>query len=178
MGGIVTNCPIKRGILNIGRNRSVGLHEFSKATLTIKKGGSLKLMGYANFSEGTSIRVDEGGELIIGDHFYCNKNCHIGANKKVEFGDNCLLGSNISIQDCDGHHIYDTDGNIKPNQKNIKIGDHVWIASDVIIQKGTYIERDNVVSRGSIVYGSFTESNYIIGGFPIGYIKKIGGWKN
>lgn len=176
-GSIIIDTQIRRGLLRLGRGGSEGLQQVDRTMLTIEHGGFLSLKGNINLSEGTSIRIDESGEMIIGENFFCNKNCRFTAKKNITFGNNCLVGWNVRVNDCDGHFIIDEDYNTKPYQKDIIISDHVWLASDVIIQKGTFIAKDCVVAQGSIVNGYFKDSKSLIGGVPAKQIKKIGGWQ-
>lgn len=42
----------------------------------------------------------------LGNDFYANRNLTIQCEKQILFGDNDLLGWNVSVRDTDGHRIY------------------------------------------------------------------------
>lgn len=66
--------------------------------------------------------------------------CHSG----VEIGKDCLFGPGVKIFDND--HLFTKDKGVSCSLKSspISIGNHCWIASDVIILKGSKIG-DNCV---------------------------------
>ena len=50
--------------------------------------------------------------------------------------------------------------------REIVVGDHVWIGSESLILKGTQIAKDNVVAANSILSGTkINENNVIVGSF-------------
>ena len=97
--------------------------------------------------------------------------------QKVTIGKNCMLSYGIFIRTYDGHTIYDTTTKqaINPPQ-DVKIGNHVWIASDCKILKGSIIPSNCVVGTSSIVTKAFDEQNCIIAGNPARVVKQNINW--
>lgn len=134
-------------------------------------GGKIIFNGTCNFGECFGIAV-EGGEISFGENFYANRNFMTECQKKITFGKNVLLGWNVSIRDTDGHSI-----NGKPFTDEITVQDHVWIASDVTILKGSVISNNSVVACRSTVCGfKADKEKCLIGGTPAKVIKKNVEW--
>ena len=116
--------------------------------------------GLATFSKGTHIVARSLGHLIIGDKFFCNANCDILCNKLIKFGNNNLLGWNITFLDSDGHDTFVL--NEKQEQvKAIKIGNNVWIGANSTILKGVCLADNTIVPYGSVIHKSNQEENVV-----------------
>ena len=134
-------------------------------------GGKMIFNGTCNFGEGFGIAV-ESGELQFGKNFYANRNLLIECQKKVSFGSDVLLGWNVSIRDTDGHSI-----NGKPFKEKIMVKNHVWIASDVTVLKGSVISEGSVIACNSTVCGlKMQENKCLVGGTPAKIIKNNVEW--
>ena len=81
--------------------------------------------------------------------------------------------------DTDSHKIYDkVSDNLLNIDKEIKIGDNVWIGCRCTINKGTIIGDDTVIGANSMVNGNYSKyNNVIIGGNPIGIKRECIYWK-
>ncbi|MBR6364338.1 MAG: acyltransferase [Alphaproteobacteria bacterium] len=90
----------------------------------------------------------------------------------IEIGDDCLFSWGISIRTGDHHTILQQGSHTILNKnKNIKIGDRVWVGSDVLILKGAEIPNDTVIGARSIVTKKFQETNTILAGTPAKVVK-------
>lgn len=137
--------------------------------------GLIIFKGGAKFSSGSCIKVDCGGELVIGDNFESSRNVFIYVSKSIVFGDNVLVGYNTSIRDDDGHGIM-TDW-INRKRIPVIIGNNCWIGSQCHLLKGVVLTEGNVVATGSIVTSSInSQINSIIGGVPARIIKNNVRW--
>lgn len=159
-------------------NGSNGINVLEKGYFDIGKKGRVIFKGKANFSKGVSIRVDNG-DLTFGDNFYCNRNCFFSCTGKVTIGDNALLGWNVNIRDSDGHDIFNLNNpNIITNTlKPVTIGEHVWIAANVDILKGSSIPDNCIIGYNSCVTKKFVDKNCIIGGYPAKVVKENVNWR-
>lgn len=111
-----------------------------------------------------------GGEIIIGDRCFFNRNCSITSVGKVEIGNHCTFANNLVIVDHD-HNIY-SDRSITPYSiANVKIEDGVWVGANVTILKGVTIGKDAVIAAGAVVTKD-VEPNCIYGGVPAVFLKK------
>jgi len=97
---------------------------------------------------------------------------------KIHIKSNTLIGSNVSICDSDFHCIepeYRIPGKRKAcfeNDKDVIIGENVWIGMNTIILKGVTIGDNTVVGAGSVVSKSL-EANSVYVGNPLKKIKSI-----
>ena len=123
----------------------------------------------------------KNNELIIGSNFSCTENCLVqmtnSFNSKVYIGDNCMFGSFIIIRTTDGHTIIDKNTKEILNRgKDVEIGNHVWLARDVVVMKGVKIPDNCVVGTCSVVTKPLTEENAIYAGVPAKKIKSNIEW--
>lgn len=132
----------------------------------------------ANFKRGEIRFVGNGQHLIIGKRtsiqecrFLCEEGC------SIEVGDDCLFSYDINIRTTDAHSIVDTVTNERTNPAaSIKIGNHVWIAQDVIVSKGVKIANNCVIGARSFVNRPQPESNTIIAGIPAKVVRSNINW--
>lgn len=112
-------------------------------------------------------------QITIGERTYINNNACIGCeNGSVSIGDDCLIGPNFYLMNTDGHML-DPEKRLMPAEAiDVKIGNNVFIGSNVIILKGVNIGDNCVIGAGSIVTKSFP-SNAVIAGNPAKTIKML-----
>ncbi|HCL03261.1 MAG TPA: hypothetical protein DHW61_12780 [Lachnoclostridium phytofermentans] len=115
-------------------------------------------------SIGHGSRIFNEGDLELGDNFTITANTGVVCCKRISFGNNCLISWDCLIMDTDFHKIIDINGNRINDNKDIVIGDNVWIGCRNLILKGTVINNDTVIAAGSsLVNHVFDDSNIIIG---------------
>ncbi len=91
--------------------------------------------------------------------------------KKIIFGDNVLLGPNVTIVNGDhsirrvGIPIIDNHEKLPGDDADIIIGDESWIGANATILKGVEIGRGCVVAAGAVVVKN-TPPYSIVGGVP------------
>ena len=130
---------------------------------------ALKIFGHGNMligrntelAHGCDIEVHGQGVLNIGEGTYMNRYCMISAHEHVSIGKHCMFGPGVKI----------FDNNHKFNKKNgvlselstapILIGDHCWIASDVIILKGAHIGNNCVIGAGCVITGEVPDCTIV-----------------
>ena len=100
-----------------------------------------------------------------------------GCNRIVSIGDDCQFSWDIMIRTTDAHTVYDKDTReiINP-AKDVYIGNHVWVAKDVTILKGSCIPSNSVVGVASVVNKEFYEENTIIAGTTAIIVKRNINW--
>jgi maltose O-acetyltransferase len=90
-----------------------------------------------------------GGILEIGNNVFINFGSSIVAARQISIGNDCLIGTHVSLMDCDFHRVedksWDTSG------EPIVLEDRVWIGNRSIVLKGVTIGHDAVVAAGSVV---------------------------
>ena len=137
----------------------------NKSYLSTRKGGKIIFNGNATIAEGFNIYIDNG-ILNVGKNFYANRNIEIQSEKEIKFGNNCLIGWNVSIRDTDGHKII-KNGEKLSEKGEIIIGNHVWIASHCTILKNSVITDESIIGCNSLVCGiKMEEKNSLLVGCP------------
>jgi acetyltransferase-like isoleucine patch superfamily enzyme len=120
-----------------------------------------------------NIYVSQSGHLSIGSGGGYS-GVTIVCWEKVEIGDFCGFGGNVSLWDTDFHGIRHNERVDKNAVKTapIKIGDNVWIGAYSIILKGVSIGSRSVIGAGSVVTKNIPPDE-IWAGNPAHFIKKI-----
>lgn len=177
---ILNNCTFDI----IGNNNKIEIEEsaiFNNLTFYIRGDNNTIIIG-------KKVRFDRGGSIWIED-YNCEatigenstfENAHIAVtepNSKINIGKDCMFAYDIDLRTGDSHSIIDSVTNERINYaKNICIGNHVWIASHVLVLKGVHISDNSVVATGAVVTKSFEEENILIGGMPAKKIKGNINW--
>ncbi len=116
----------------------------------------------------------ENTEIIFGDNIIINNNFSCTAEGEgISIGDNCLIGTNVSIFDSDFHDLNPKTrfGGVA-KKAPVKIGNNVFIGSNVTILKGVTIGDNSVVGSGSIVAKSIP-ANVVVAGIPAKVIREL-----
>ena len=78
-----------------------------------------------------------------------------GNNRQIIIGKDCLFSANIMIRTTDQHHIYDAQTKERLNpEKDVIIADHVWLAQNVTILKGSIVPPNSIIGTNSIYTAS------------------------
>lgn len=160
--------------IKIGIDGADGVAHEQKGCLLLGEKSKLIFKGKASISKGILIR--SSGKITFGKDFYSNCNLSLICTKNITFGNQCVLGWNIHIRDCDGHPIFQNRKRVNSDE-SVSIGNHVWIGQDVKILKGTEIPTDSIIAMNSCVTKKFNETNTIIGGYPAKIIKHNVNWE-
>lgn len=121
--------------------------------------------------------------LIFGDNVHINASKHqqthinvFGDDKKVTIGNNCLISNNVEIHTTDYHKIYDKSGKRINDDKDIIIGNSVWIGLGVTILKGSIISDGCIIGAKAMISGKMNQKNAIIVGSPAKVIREDVYW--
>ena len=122
-----------------------------------------------NFPENTYLM----GNISIDEHTYINGGrLKSGPNASIKIGKWCAIGHNVSILAITHHPVFST-GDIRSRpliEKDIVIGDHVWIGNIVFIREGITIGNNVIVGANSVVTKD-VPSEAIVAGIPAKIIK-------
>lgn len=172
-GKIIINAPIKTGMILWGIG-NVGIFDKKRSRSIIELTGTILFNGKARFGNG--VKVSVSGELILGDNFTITAESTIFCTKKITFGRDCLLSWEDLIMDTDVHKIVKQNVRIN-DDKEINIGNKVWIGCRNTILKGTVIADNVVIAASSLVTGVYSDSNVIIAGNPARIVSKSIDWE-
>lgn len=137
--------------INFGKYSSITLE--NEASITFK--GKFTCRRFVLFKA-------SAGHIEIGDNLFLNNYCSITCREKILIGDNCLFGEGVKIYDHD--HVFKYNDLICQQgfkTGSVKIGNNVWIGSNVVILKGTVIGDNSVIAAGEVVSGVYPESSLI-----------------
>ncbi len=92
-----------------------------------------------------------GTHIRTGRNFFANYNCVMIDVARIEIGDNCMLGPNVSIYTA-GHPIHpETRNSGFEYGRAVTVGDNVWIGGSTTILPGVHIGNNVVIGAGSVV---------------------------
>lgn len=116
-----------------------------------------------NINMGIGCKISNSGCIEFGKNFSASGNMSIVCKKHIKFGKDDLIAWDTLFMDSDLHSIYDFDNNLDNQDKDILVGDHVWIGCRNTILKGGKLSSGSIVSAGSIINKNIEENNVIIG---------------
>ena len=115
---------------------------------------------------------DYGFNIETGKNFYANFNCTLLDVAKIRFGDNCMLGPNVSVYTA-GHPLHPVTRNSKYEYgKEVIVGDNVWIGGSSVVCPGVRIGNNVVIGAGSVVTKDIPDYSVAVGN-PCKIIRKI-----
>lgn len=123
--------------------------------------GKIEIGRNAEFAAYCDHEVHGNGKLVIGNGVYMNRFCMISAHNQVTIGDNCLFGPGVKI--FDNNHLYNHETGVSTDLKTapISIGKNCWIASNVVILKGSSIGDNCVIGAGCIIHGDIPSGSVV-----------------
>ena len=125
-------------------------------------------------SKNSKIILAQNSELIIGNNVAMSSP-YLYASTKIEIGNNCIFGGNVTLVDTDFHslsHLERRTDSGYINSSPIIIGDDVFVGTKVIILKGVQIGKCSIIAAGSVVTNNIPDGQ-IWGGNPARFIKHV-----
>jgi acetyltransferase-like isoleucine patch superfamily enzyme len=174
-GRITIEAKPKIGLITIGFG-DVGIFDKHLSRSVWKVLGHVCFKGSCSLGHGSKICVAQTGELMLGDNFLMTAESSILCRENIIFGKDCLVSWEVLMMDTDYHTINDMHGRQINHNKQIVVGDHVWIGCRSTVLKGSVIPDNSVIAAGCLVTGSFTKTNQIIGGTPARTLRENINW--
>jgi acetyltransferase-like isoleucine patch superfamily enzyme len=164
-GKIVFNQKITFGIFRIGIG-NVGIFNPQTCKGNLQIIGTIVLRGTVRIGRGSSICVSRKDAVLkFNGSFNNTASSNIVCYKSISFGNDVLVSWNSIIMDTDGHSITDASNSVINSNKEIVVGNHVWICMNVMILKGVIIPDGCVLAAGAHVTKRFSEKSLVIGGY-------------
>ncbi len=145
------------------------------AELTLENAYALRVMDRGEATPvSASARFNHPENIKIGDRSNINRNCMIwaGDNAKVVMGKDCLTGPGVTIiaskYDVKG---YDIIRSYPAYERDIIIGNDVWLGANVVVLPGVKIGDGAMVGAGSVVTKDI-EPYTIVTGVPAKKLKE------
>ena len=112
-------------------------------------------------SNDVDIQVHGSGILSIGAGTYMNRFWMISCHGRVSIGEGCMFGPSIKI--FDNNHKFNSEDGVKCDLSigEISVGDHCWIASNVILLKGAHIGKNCVIGAGCIIDKAIPDNSIV-----------------
>lgn len=120
-----------------------------------------------------NVVIGGNGVLTVGNDTTINNYTFIMCTKDITIGDDVMLAPFVYILDVD-HKFNDLSIPISKQgyeSESIKIGNNVWIGTNVIITKGVTVGDGSIIAANSVVTKD-VEENSIYGGTPAKLIKR------
>ena len=177
--GIEETEQVRIAMIVIGSHEADVSDPKHTTSLTVERGGELLFEHSAHLGLGTKIFVKRGARMYLGDNFAVSANSQFVCYKRIVMGRDIQFAWDCLVMDSDTHSIYsDKEFHKKMNpDKEVCIGDKVWIGCRVTILKGTHVPSNCVIGATSFVSGSKFEPNSLIVGSPAKSVKQISGWE-
>lgn len=125
----------------------------TETLVRLRGNGVWSNFGGCRLSYGATVEVLEHGLLDTG-FFTMNTGSVMIAAEKIELGQDVMIGRNVVIYDSDHHAIQNANAKVINPDKPVRIGDHVWLAANVTVLKGTDIGSGCVAGSHAVVHGS------------------------
>jgi acetyltransferase-like isoleucine patch superfamily enzyme len=155
----------RMGAIRLGFGE-VGIFDRARRRSIWQVDGEVVFQGRATLGHGTKLSVGPRGVLTLGDKFAITAESTIVCHKEITFGRDALVSWDVQVMDTDLHWVVDGDGTVLNPDSGIRVDEHVWIGSRVLVMKGVHIGRDSVVAAGSVVASGTYAANSIIAGVP------------
>ncbi len=168
---ILSNAQAK---LIFGFNGTLGQSN-CQSIIFIERGSHLVLYGLTTMAKGTRLIID-GGQLEIGQRFFCNGDCFIRSNQRICLGNDNLFGWNVTLNTTVGHAVSHA-GVEKKQEGDINIGNHVWVGAHATIGKNVDIAHDCVIGQHSVVTRSCKDPHCLIAGTPAKVVATEYSWR-
>lgn len=136
---------------------------FKGADITVSKGGKFIVGKGVAIGTRSICTVRKGAVLKMGALANLNSDCKIVCHKKIEIGENTIVGPNVLVYDHD--HLFSTESGVKRKEyvaSEIIIGNNCWIGANTVILRGTHIGDNCLIGAGSVVKGDFPSGSKII----------------
>jgi acetyltransferase-like isoleucine patch superfamily enzyme len=114
-----------------------------------------------------------GRNIRLGKHSHINQYCCVwaSANSKIVLGDNLLMGPGAKIFSSNHGSEIGMPMNVQPAvEKDIIIGNDVWIGANSVIVAGVTIGDGAIIAAGSVVTRDVPAWT-IVGGVPVKHLK-------
>lgn len=169
--------PVSLASIRIGFHQVKACNLRDETRIEVKKGGVLFFEGSAHIGNGSKLFIGADAILTLGENFAISASSTILCYKSIRFGRDIQFSWDCLVMDSDTHTIYDKDGKVMNEPREIIVGNKVWICARTMILKGTVIPDNCVIGACSLVSGKKFTANTIIAGSPAKSIKEIGGFR-
>ena len=115
------------------------------------------------------VRIEGMEYVSIGNNVSINAFVHMWGQGIINIGNDCLIASHVSITSL----THDTNATLYRNtvlEKEVNIGNNVWIGSHAIILPGVNIGDNSIIGAGALV-NKDVPANVVVAGVPAKIIR-------
>ena len=139
------------GDLEVGCDRLKGSK--AETLVRLRENAIWSSEGGCRISYGSTIEILHNA-ILDSQFFTMNSNSTLIAAKKICLGQDVMIGRGVVIYDSDHHTIRDAQGEVTNPDVPVSIGDHVWLATNTTVLKGSTIGSGSIVAANSVVRGA------------------------
>ena len=178
---VFNNCRIDV----IGSNNEIVIGEycmFHNVTFLIRGNHNrIRLSNSVRFNLGGSLHIEDDCCLIDVGESTTFEDTHIAATEpgsSIIIGNDCMFAYDVEVRTGDSHSIIDSKTNRRLNNaRDVRIGDHVWVAAHCSILKGVTVRKNCVLATRSVLTRSFVQDGLILGGIPAKILRENITWE-
>lgn len=121
---------------------------------------------------------DDGNEINVGRGTTTSGECEFAVieGTKINIGEDCMFSGKIRLSTGDSHSIISDGKRINPS-RDINVGNHVWVGTQVNMLKGSKISDNSIVGTCALVTSEFNECGVAVAGIPAKIVKTNVDWK-
>ena len=126
-------------------------------------GSRLHLGKHLSVRKDFNLMIASYGTVSIGRNCFFNSHCTIDVEVSVSIGDDCLFAENVKIYD-NNHRFSKEETPIREQGSNsapIVIGRNCWLASNVVVLKGSTIGDNCVIGANCIIDGEIPPGSIV-----------------
>lgn len=137
-------------------------------------------IGNKTILRGELVTFAHGGHIEIGDHCFIGERTKIWSAKKIIIGDRVLIAHNVNIHDQNSHPMDSKDRHLDQmhimekgfqpvnnlNEKEVIIGDDVWIGFNATILKGVKIGKGAIIGACCVITEDIPDFAVVVGNPP------------
>ncbi len=128
----------------------------TETLIRLRKNARWTNEGGCRISYGATVEVLQNA-LFDTQFFTINSKSVIISASNIHFGNDVMIGRNAVIYDSD-HHAILKNGETSNFDLPIHIGDHVWIATNAVVLKGTTIGCNSIVAANAVATGNIPDN--------------------
>ena len=174
LSGRVHLSMVKTGMIRIGFGNIEMLdYRYQRTILFLE--GTITFQGKCKIGMGSRLIIS--GALELGKNFLISGDGTIICNRRIVIGDNSQMAWGSVIMDTDHHRIYDANGMCINEDREVVVGDNVWIGARSFILKGSRINEGCIIGANTTVTKSYDEKKAVIAGNPPRVVRRDVSWE-